>query len=194
MTGVATTPNNVANMIAMRSAGWTVSAIANYTGSSPATINRYLIKHKAKKGVLTEQAIEDAKALLLAQTSGDIAQRISSVLEDDYALFLQIRNATSIAVDALIHDTTLPSHYTLRGLAAAAVTMTATQTCIRKTFQIDDMAPAQLDIPVLIVSELTINQIEELRAQQKAISIEHGEVNHLSILEAETNNDVIEEG
>jgi predicted transcriptional regulator len=64
MTGVATTPNNVANMIAMRSAGWTVSAIANYTGSSPATINRYLIKHKAKKGALTEQAIEDAKALL----------------------------------------------------------------------------------------------------------------------------------
>jgi hypothetical protein len=174
MTGVATTPNNVANMIAMRSAGWTVSAIANYTGSSPATINRYLIKHKAKKGALTEQAIEDAKALLLAQTSGDIAQRISSVLEDDYALFLQIRNATSIAVDALIHDTTLPSHYTLRGLAAAAVTMTATQACIRKTFQIDDMAPAQLDIPVLVVSELTINQIEELRAQQKAISIEHG--------------------
>jgi hypothetical protein len=79
MSGKVATPTQVKDMVALRSSGWTVAAISEHTGNSPATVNRYLIKHKAVKGSLTDESIKAAQDLLLAQTTGDMALRISCI-------------------------------------------------------------------------------------------------------------------
>jgi hypothetical protein len=91
-------------------------------------------------------------------------------LADDYALFIQLRTALSISVDKLTQDDSLPSHYVLRGLAAAAVSMTATQAAIRKTLNMNDIPILQSDLPTLEIKELTAVDIEALRQEQLVLS------------------------
>ncbi len=172
MSGKTATPVMVAKMVAMRSAGWTVAAIAQQIGASPATVNRYLIKHKTVKNSLTDQAIAQAQTELLAITTGDMAMRIGVVQNDDYALFIQLRDAIAISVDKLTQDKSLPSHYVLRGLAAAAVSMTATQAAIRKTLNMNDIPILQTDLPYLEIRELTAEDIATMKDQQFMIASE----------------------
>ncbi len=164
------TPEEIQKALLLRSAGYSVSAIALKTQISVSTLERHFSKHKIAKGILTDKAIQEAQQQLIVETSGDMKLAISSVLADDMAQFHQIRAALSASVEKLINDDSLPPHYVLRGLAAAAVTLKTSGEVARRALKIDEQVIEQESLPELFISELTSEDIATMRQAQLELS------------------------
>lgn len=164
------TPAEVQEALILRSAGHSIASISQKTGMSVSTVERHIKSHKIIKGVLTDQAIQEAQTQLISETTGDLRIIISSVLKDDVAQFHQIRAALSVSVERLVSDSSLAPHQVLRGLAAAATTLKLSGEVARRALKIDEVEPEQSTIPILEIVELTANDIAAMRQAQLELS------------------------
>lgn len=184
--------------LAMRAAGYSMPSIAEKLGVSLATQSRIYAKFKAGKGSLTESIIEESRQKLLSDGAftDDLKRRIASILLDDASQFDQQRRALYECVDNLMLDNTLPAHYKLRGLAAAAVTLKTTSETIRKSLGIDKVEPEAKDLPELTISELTAADIQAMRKSQLMDSRFVGndsDIMPFDLVEADSADDIVDE-
>ncbi len=191
MTGRVKTPGEIQQAVTLRAGGYSLAAIANKTGISPSTLQRHFAKHRAKKGAISIDAIEEAKQSLLNDAGfvDGLKHMIASSITDDLAHVAQLRGAMALTLESLMTDNTLPAHYRTRGLAALATSLRLTQETSRKALAIDAQPPEQATIPVLSITELTAEDIATIHQQQR----EAMGCYHLPDSDDNDTNDVIEE-
>ena len=167
MAGKQKNPDQAAQAVILREAGWTISAIAERLSISISTAQRLLKKHNAVAGVGTQALIEKAREELLATVFSldAVQQTIASLVADDLALNQQIRIKLANAVEAL--DPMAPIAF--RGLAAAATTLKLTQDVTRRALPLEKLnqALALEELPELKIHFMTDADVAEMRAQQR---------------------------
>ncbi|MFI8611178.1 helix-turn-helix domain-containing protein [Pseudomonas sp. NPDC077649] len=174
MTGKQTTPDQGAQAVIMREAGYTLPTIADRLGISLSTVQRLLKKHKAVAGATTQALIEKAREEMLASAFSleRIQQTAASLVLDDLAIARQIRRKLSNALDVLEPD----SPIVFRSLAASATALKLTQDVGRRALPLDKLEQAQSveELPELQIHIMSGMDVEEMRAQQR---LEEAELN-----------------
>lgn len=169
--GMVKTPAEIKRAIALREAGYSLATIVGKTGISAATLARHFKKHGIGKGAVSTKAIEAAKQELLTDGFMDtLKAEITSAILDDVAQFKAVRAALAINIEELVNDIELPSHYRARGLTAAATGLRLSQQLIRETLAMNDIEPEAAELPILTVSELTQEDVEDMRRKQLELS------------------------
>ncbi|ALY86574.1 TPA: helix-turn-helix domain-containing protein [Pseudomonas aeruginosa] len=167
MTGKQATPDQGAQAVILREAGYTLSAIAERLGISLSTVQRLLKKHKAVAGAATHALIEKAREEMLASAFSleSVQQTAAALVLDDLALSQQIRQKLFSALDLLEPD----SPIVFRSLAASATTLKLTQDVGRRALPLDKLEQAQAveELPELQIHVMTPWDVEEMRAQQR---------------------------
>ncbi len=167
MTGKQTTPDQGAQAVILREAGYSLSAISERLGISLSTVQRLLKKHKAVAGATTQALIEKAREELLASAFAlDSVQRTAaSLVLDDLALSQKIRQKLFSALDVLEPD----SPIVFRSLAASATALKLTQDVGRRALPLDKLEQAQAveELPALEIHIMSQLDVEEMRAQQR---------------------------
>lgn len=174
MTGKQTTPDQGAQAVILREAGYTLSAIAERLDISLSTVQRLMKKHKAVAGATTQALIEKAREELLASVFSldSVQQTAASLALDDLAIGQQIRRKLSSAVEEL--DPSNPIVF--RALAASATTLKLTQDVSRRALPLDKLEQAQSveELPELQIHIMSGMDVEEMRIQQR---LEEAELN-----------------
>ena len=177
MSGKATrrtvkTPSQISKALAYRAAGWSIGAISQKLSISPSTLLRAFKKYGAKKGVLSDQVIEQAKQELLNSSLVDeIKIQIASIINDDVYQVIALREAISLTIEQTMTDASLPAHYRARSLAALCTSVSLSQSVAHKALRINEQEPEQAQIPMLIISELTAEDIKVMQAAHDEMSV-----------------------
>lgn len=191
MTRKNTTPKEVAEILALREAGYTVLAISQKLNISVRTIDRHLATHGAKKGSLKQEVIESARAELfkLINSNTAIREEAAKLIADDIAHSNHIR-AIMIDASEFLKATSLPEAVlVMRGAAAYSTAFKNTSDTIRHALGVDKLIDDSDELPELIVREITSYEIELIRNQQ-AVECSESDVE----LEVMVEDEVIEEG
>ena len=167
MAGKQKTPDQAAQAVILREAGWTISAIAQRMSISVSTTQRLLKKHKAVVGAGTQALIDKAREDLLtaAFSMEAVQQTAASLVADELALNQQIRTKLAHALEVLDPDNPI----VFRGLAAASTTLKLTQDVTRRALPLEKLnqALAVEELPELKIHIMTERDVAEMRAQQR---------------------------
>lgn len=159
-------PTDLAELLAMREVGNTVAVIAQRFNISPRTVQRYLSEHEVKRGTLTHEAIEVARNRLLNFVTSDevIKTSIASLITDNIAHSLHLREKAMAASEFLIPTDNESAAITMRGLSAYSVILKNTSDVIRSTLMSDKslLRDDIEDLPELVVREIYDEEVEKL--------------------------------
>lgn len=167
MPGKKKTPDQTAQAVILREAGYTLPAIASRLDISVSTAQRILKANKAIPGASTQALIEKAREELLATAFSleAVQQTAASLVLEELALNQQIRTKLASALEIL--DPADPISF--RGLAAASTTLKLTQDVTRRALPLEKLSQA-LDfeeLPGLKIHIMTERDVTEMRAQQR---------------------------
>ncbi|WP_341783414.1 helix-turn-helix domain-containing protein [Pseudomonas putida] len=167
MPGKKKTPDQTAQAVILREAGYTLPAIASRLDISVSTAQRILKANKAIPGASTLALIEKAREELLATAFSleAVQQTAASLVLEELALNQQIRTKLASALEIL--DPADPISF--RGLAAASTTLKLTQDVTRRALPLEKLSQA-LDfeeLPELKIHIMTERDVTEMRAQQR---------------------------
>lgn len=167
MPGKKKTPDQAAQAVILREAGFTLPAIASRLDISVSTAQRILKANKAIPGASTQALIEKAREELLASAFSldAVQQTAASLVVEELALTHQIRTKLANAIEVL--DPANPIVF--RSLAAASTALKLTQDVTRRALPLEKLNQA-LDIeelPELKIHLMTDADVAEMRAQQR---------------------------
>ena len=192
MGGKKATPDQNAQAVILREAGYTIPAIAHQLEISVSTAQRILKANKTVAGATQQKLIAKAREdMLNAAFALEKVQLIAaSLVMDDLSISHQIRSKLSIAIEQLdVTDIT-----SFRALAASATALKLTQDVGRRALPLERMEMA-LDVeemPELRIHIMTEYDVAKLRAEQRKEDAEQngdaeaieGELETLSWLES----------
>lgn len=168
MTGTVKTNKEIKRAIALREGGYSVAAIAQKTGISPATLIRHFKALGASKGSLTAKVIDSAKDELLNDAGfiGDLRQQIASSIVDDLAQSQSIREAIALSLEQLVGDGEEAASVKARALSALATATKVTQEVQRKALDIDGYNNSRDldDLPELVITGMSEERVAEVIA------------------------------
>lgn len=173
MPGKKKSPDQAAQAVILREAGFTLPAIASRLDISVSTAQRILKANKAIPGASTQALIEKAREELLtcAFSLDAVQQTAASLVVEELALNQQIRTKLANALEVL--DPANPIVF--RSLAAASTALKLTQDVTRRALPLEKLNQA-LDIeelPELKIHLMTDADVAEMRAQQRLKEAEH---------------------
>ena len=167
MPGKKKTPDQSAQAVILREAGFTLPAIASRLDISVSTAQRILKANKAVAGASTQALIEKAREeLLTAAFSLDaVQQTAASLVVDELALNQQIRIKLASALEIL--DPSNPIVF--RSLAAASTALKLTQDVTRRALPLEKLNQALNveELPELKIHIMNDADVAEMRAQQR---------------------------
>lgn len=168
MPGAPKTADQIKQAIVLRDAGYSLAAIAERTGVSASTLSRAFKRHGITKGGLSNEAVDLARQQLLADGGllDQLKHEIAAAIVDDISHVKQLRTAAALLLEELMVDTSLPAHYKTRGLAALSTSLRLTQETARKALRVDEMQPEASELPELVITELSNEEIERMRQEQ----------------------------
>jgi len=164
MTRKTTTPIEVTEILALREAGYTVLAISQKLNISVRTIHRHLATHGIKKGSLKEEVIEKARTELfkLVTSNPAIREQAAKLIVDDIAHSNHLRAIMIEASEHLKATTLQEAVLVMRGAAAYSTAFKNTSDTIRHSLGADKLTDEESELPELIITELTSEQIKEM--------------------------------
>lgn len=170
------TPDQVAQCVAMRAAGYTVALIARETDLSASTIKRICRRHKAGKGEATEELINAARDELIGKIAGDESLRaIAAALVQDTLVQLEAcREAMANASTHLKASNTDEALKVMRACASWSNALKLTADATRSALKIDPRTGDATELPVLTVSVLSDADAEAERERQDQEAIDLG--------------------
>ncbi|PPD44898.1 MAG: hypothetical protein CTY16_11080 [Methylobacter sp.] len=170
------TPKQIQRALVLREAGYSIAAISVKTAISPATLTRHFKKHGAVRGSLSLTAVEDARQELLSDSGfiGELRHQIAASITDDMAHVVALRESMALILEEIMKDAALPSHYKSRAIAALATSLTLTQKAARIALSVDDQPVEQDQLPTLHITELTADDIFQMRNEQIRLNEEMG--------------------
>jgi predicted transcriptional regulator len=167
MSGTKKTPDQSAQAVILREAGYTLPAIATRLELSISTVQRILKTNKTVAGASTQALIEKAREEMLnvAFSLEEVQRTAAALVLDDLALSQQIRAKLSNAVEQL--DPTDPG--VLRALAASATTLKLTQDVTRRALPLEklNIALDVEDLPELQIHIMSEFDVARMRAEQR---------------------------
>ena len=165
MTSITATTKQITGMLILREAGYTVLAISQVTGFSVRTVYRHLNSHGIKKGSIKIELIDNARAEMLASVSSDsaIREQAAKLICDDLAHSNHVRNIIIEASEHLKATNVTEAALVMRAAAAYSTVIKNTSDTIRHSLGIDKIVDDNVDdLPELVVTELTNEQIREM--------------------------------
>lgn len=171
MTGRSTAPDVLAQALSMRAAGYTTVAISQKLGLSARTLARHFAKHGISKGSALPEVIEASRSELLALITSDdrIRQEVAQHLQDDLAHVKALRETLADTL-ARINEkppTTLDEvALAMRALVAYSTALRNTSDVWRHGLRLDKRTDDDKPLPELVISELTADQINQLRQRE----------------------------
>ena len=167
MAGKKATPDQNAQAVILREAGYTIPAIAHKLSLSVSTTQRILKANTAVAGATQQKLIAKAREDMLnaAFALEQVQMKAASLVMDDLAISQQIRSKLSMAVDQLDPGDIA----SLRALAASATTLKLTQHVYQRALPLERMNMA-LDVeemPELQIRIMTEYDVAKLRAEQR---------------------------
>ena len=194
MAGTHITPVQKQHALAMRAAGYTIVLIADKTRVSVSTLKRLFKTHTVKKGEIKQSVIDKATDELLhdATTVEIIKREAASLLLDDLAMAKRLREAMAEATEALEASDTAEALQVMRAVSAGAVALKSTSETLRKSLGLDKEDEVSGDLPELVISVLTEDEMSDIRIHASNLSsgIDNGAGGALEDVE----DDVVVEG
>ena len=192
MAGKKATPDQNAQAVILREAGYTIPAIAHQLEISVSTAQRILKANKTVAGATQQKLIAKAREDMLnsAFALEKVQLIAASLVMDDLSISHQIRSKLSMAIEQLdVTDIT-----SFRALAASATALKLTQDVGRRALPLERMEMA-LDVeemPELRIHIMSEYDVAKLRAEQRKEDAEQngdaeaieGELETLSWLES----------
>jgi|GEM_PF-2779640 len=188
------TPAQKKKALTLRAAGYTITAISDKTGISVSTLKRLFSEYSVEKGGLKQSVVSKAIDELLHETSAieEIKREAAILISDDIAQVKRLREVMAMATEALEANNTSEALQVMRAVSAAAVALKSTSETLRKSLGLDKQDQDSGDLPELIISVLTEDEMEGIRVQTASflIGMDDGTGNILEDIE----DDVIVEG
>lgn len=172
MKKTATTPSEISKALANREAGYTVLSISQSLGISVRTLQRYFSEYGVKKGRIKEEVLATARADLLKRVTSDeaIKEEAAKIINDDLAHARHLRELLINAAEHLQATSLKEAALVMRAAAAYSTAIKNTSDMLRHSLRVEKaIEDTDKELPELIVTELTSEEIEVLREQQEAI-------------------------
>lgn len=184
MPGKHLTPSQKAEALTLRAAGYTITVISDKTGVSVSTLKRLFKDYDVTKGRLKKESIQKATAVLLndANAIENIKHEVSALVIDDIALVRRLRMAMAEAADKLVAADTAQALQVMRAISSGAVALKSTSETLRKSLGIDKESAVNDDLPELMITIMTDEEIEEVKqaARQRVVGVSDSLVEELS--------------
>ena len=167
MAGKSKSPDEISEVLAMRACGYSVPAICEKTGIPSSTVKRFLSASGTKKGVITADLIANAKEDLLSDTTftDDLKAQIQVYLLNELAALNNLRDSAAIVLEEVMAEDT-PATYKARAIAALTVSNLTISKTYRTLLAIDNQPIEEASLPQLYISQLTDDDIQQMRQQQ----------------------------
>lgn len=164
------TPKEVTEILVLREVGYTVLAISQRLNISTRTVDRHLAEHGAKKGSLKKDVIDKAKSELFESVTSNPAIQLEAakLIIDDIAHSQHLRTVMLEATEHLKATTLADAALVMRALAAASTTLKNTSDTIRHSLGADKVVNDAGELPELVVSELSDEQLEQITNKDMA--------------------------
>ena len=170
MTTKAAGPDEIAQALAMREAGFTTLAISQRLGLSIRTLQRHFALNRTKKGALRDEVLSSAKAELLARLTNDevIKEEASRLIADDIAHAAHLREVILHASEHMKAANLPDAVKVMRAAAAYSTALKNTSDIIRKNLGFDRISEeAATELPELFICELTECEVLQMRAASR---------------------------
>jgi AraC-like DNA-binding protein len=164
------TPEDIAEALALREAGFTALAISQRLGISIRTLQRHFAAAGTRKGAAKAEVLRRAKDDLMARITCDmtIKEEAARLVADDLAHSLHLREVILAASEQMKATNLEEAALVMRAAAAYSTTIKNTSDIIRHSLRLKDLADDMDELPELVVSELSQEEIAELRRQPDA--------------------------
>lgn len=167
MAGKKTPPDQSVQVVVLREAGFTLSAIADRLGMSVSTTQRIIRKNNAVAGATSEALVSKAREQMLNSSFAleQIQMSAAAMVLDDLSITQQIRAKLALALEEL--DVAAPTAF--RSLAAGSTSLKLTQDVWRRALPMDklDEALEVEQLPELHIRIMSDNDVAVMRAQQR---------------------------
>ncbi len=160
-----TSPDQIAQVAALRAAGWTLACIVQETGLSTSTVQRVLRQHPVGKGEAQQDLIDLARRELVERFTKEEALQVlyANLVADTAAHIALARTRAAEAMEHLVPTDTKSAALCMRGIAAHAVATKAHTDTLRHLLPEQQVTE---ELPALEVIEMTAEDVAEIRAQQ----------------------------
>lgn len=188
------TPTQKKKALTLRAAGYTITSISDKTNISVSTLKRLYKEHSVKKGELKQSVISKATDELLrdASTVEAIKLEVASLIHDDLAQVKRLRTAMAEATEVLEATDTTEALQVMRAVSAGAVALKSTSETLRKSLGMDKDDEVSGELPEIVISVMTEEEMENIRIQSTNLSAGIGHDTG-GVLDSE-DNDIITEG
>lgn len=185
-------PDEISQALAMREAGYTALAISQRLSISVRSLQRHFAAFGTRKGALKADILQRAKDDLMARITCDltIKEEAARLVADDLAHTLHLREVILAASEQMKATNLEEAALVMRAAAAYSTTIKNTSDIIRHSLRLKGMADDMDELPELVVTELTQEEIAELRRQSDPDELAASEDAELD----EDQNDIIESG
>lgn len=170
MTKKESTPDEISQALALREAGYTSLAISQRLGISVRSLQRHFATTKTRKGALKAGILQKAKDDLMARITCDqtIKEEAARLVADDLAHSMHLREIILAASGQMKAASLADAVQVMRAAAAYSTTIKNTSDIIRHSLRLKDLADDIDDLPELVVTELSQDEIAELRREVDA--------------------------
>jgi predicted DNA-binding transcriptional regulator YafY len=153
------TPEEIAEALALREAGFTALAISQRLGISIRTLQRYFAAAGTRKGAAKAEVLQRAKDELMARITSDetikveAARLVADDLREVILAASEQMKATNLEEAALV----------MRAAAAYSTAIKNTSDIIRRSLRMEQRDDAADELPELVVTELTQAEVDHMR-------------------------------
>jgi AraC-like DNA-binding protein len=159
------TPEDIAEALVFREAGFTALAISQRIGISIRTLQRHFAATGTRKGAAKAEVLQRTKDDLMARITCDqtIKEEAARLIADDLAHSLHLREVILAASEQMKATNLEEAALVMRAAAAYSTTIKNTSDIIRRSLRLRDLADDMDELPQLVVTELSQDEIAELR-------------------------------
>lgn len=165
------TPDEIAQALAMREAGYTVLSISQRLGISVRSLQRHFAEHGSRKGAIKQELLEQARAALLQRVTSDdaIREEAACLINDDLAHAHHLRRIMIDASEHLQAADLKEAALVMRAAAAYSTAVKNTSDMLRHTLKMErTLEDAATELPELIVREMSAEDIEAIKTKTPA--------------------------
>lgn len=169
MTKKTATPDEISQALALREAGYTTLSISQRLGISVRSLQRHFAEYGVKKGGIKKEVLDTARADLLKRVTSDetIREEAAKLINDDLAHARHLRDLMIQAAEQLQATSLKEAVLVMRAAAAYSTAIKNTSDMMRHTLRIEkSIDDADMELPELIIKELSNDEIVELRTVQ----------------------------
>lgn len=159
------TPEEIAEALALREAGFTALAISQRLDISIRSLQRHFAAAGARKGAAKAEVLQRAKDELLTRITSDeaIKAEAARLVADDLAHSLHLREVILAASEQMKATNLEEAALVMRAAAAYSTAIKNTSDIIRRSLRLEHRDDASDELPELVVCELTQAEVEHMR-------------------------------